>query len=418
MRRTHAPLVLFPLTVSSLAQATTYTVDYAIDPPTGSAANCVVGNNNTCTLRDAISAAVGGDTINFAVVNIQLNSGNSLSLTDTSGSVITIDGGGSVELDGNHATRIFSIGANTKVSLKGLTIVNGQVAANQYGGAIASAGNLTITNSVLSGNTAGAGGGISNDHGTLTISSSVIANNVSINSGGGIFSTAGTIVVTNSTISGNESQYAGGGIFGSNVGMTSLTISDSTVSGNYSRYNGGGIENAGGTITNSTVANNASHLTNGGGFFNFGTLALLSSTFAGNTDHTSGENGIASSGGTLLFVDSIISDGCSGTPTVIDSGGNLDSGTSCGLTASTSKSSATINLGVLQPNGGPTETMLPGNGSDAINAIACTNAPPFDQRGLLRPDPSSKASSATPCDIGAVEVNSIPDVIFINGFEP
>jgi hypothetical protein len=61
--------------------------------------------------------------------------------------------------------------------------------------------------------------------------------------------------------------------------------------------------------------------------------------------------------------------------------------------------------------------MLPLPGSPVVNAIACTNAPATDQRGMIRPDPGS-ATLATPCDIGAVEANSIPDKIFANGFEP
>jgi hypothetical protein len=75
-----------------------------------------------------------------------------------------------------------------------------------------------------------------------------------------------------------------------------------------------------------------------------------------------------------------------------------------------------LNLGSLQNNGGPTPTVLPQAGSAAINAVVCANAPPTDQRGLIRPDPDS-AGSATRCDIGAVEVGSIPDEIFANGFD-
>jgi len=396
MRRTRLSHALFPLAVTSLAHAATYVVNTNSDPAGGAASNCSVGNINTCTLRDAIAAAIGGDAVSFApsVTNIQLTSGNPFDLADTSGSVVTIDGGGAVTLDGNHTTRVFDAGGNTKTLITGLTIQNGQAPASQSGGAVRTAGALTIANSMLSGSSAQNGGGIFNN-GTLTITHSTVSGNASTggsgSGGGGIFSTGGTLYITDSTVSGNYSNAAGGGILGSGGGfVTTLTLSNSTVSGNTSRYNGGGIENFGGTITNSTVANNVSKFTNGGGFFNNGTLILLNCTLSGNTDHTNGNNGVVSSGGASIeFGNTIISDGCSGAGSVIDNGGNLDGGTSCGFSAPSSTSTANLNLGPLQNNGGPTQTMLPGAGSDAINFTVCTNAPLADQRNFLRPDPAS-----------------------------
>ena len=54
-------------------------------------------------------------------------------------------------------------------------------------------------------------------------------------------------------------------------------------------------------------------------------------------------------------------------------------------------------LGALVGNGGPTQTMLPGAGSVAINALAGVPCPGTDQRGLPRP-------ALGACDAGAVEV--------------
>ena len=54
-------------------------------------------------------------------------------------------------------------------------------------------------------------------------------------------------------------------------------------------------------------------------------------------------------------------------------------------------------LGALADNGGPTQTMLPLAGSPVVDAVACTNAPAKDQRGVARPQGAQ-------CDIGAVEV--------------
>ncbi len=72
-------------------------------------------------------------------------------------------------------------------------------------------------------------------------------------------------------------------------------------------------------------------------------------------------------------------------------------------------------LGALANNGGFTQTMLPAASSAAINAgnaSTCAMAPVSgrDQRGGARPH-------GPQCDIGAVEVGAVVDVIFANGFD-
>jgi hypothetical protein len=61
-------------------------------------------------------------------------------------------------------------------------------------------------------------------------------------------------------------------------------------------------------------------------------------------------------------------------------------------------STANPNLGPLQNNGGPTQTMLPAAGSPVLGAGDATLAPAADQRGLARPP-------AGPTDIGSVQVS-------------
>ncbi|MGA9335465.1 MAG: hypothetical protein WBV39_14395 [Rudaea sp.] len=89
MHRTRLSIALLPLAVNSLANATTYVVNNSADPAVGAASNCSVGNSNTCTLRDAIAVAIGGDTVSFApaITNILLTSGSPFNLTDTSASI-------------------------------------------------------------------------------------------------------------------------------------------------------------------------------------------------------------------------------------------------------------------------------------------------------------------------------------------
>jgi hypothetical protein len=141
---------------------------------------------------------------------------------------------------------------------------------------------------------------------------------------------------------------------------------------------------------------------------------MVNSTVSGNiAQGLWGGGGIYSRYGASTFTNTIIVDGCFGT--LIDGGGNLDSGTSCGFNAVSSKSNAILDLGVLQDNGGPTSTIMPGSdsaalgaGLDSVCAAALINN--FDQRGVTRPQGSH-------CDAGAVERNPVEDHIFNNGFD-
>jgi hypothetical protein len=66
-------------------------------------------------------------------------------------------------------------------------------------------------------------------------------------------------------------------------------------------------------------------------------------------------------------------------------------------------------LGPLADRGGATWAMLPAAGSPAVNAGESVPPSAVDQRGLLRPV-GAKA------DMGAVERQTIEDVVFRDGF--
>jgi hypothetical protein len=72
--------------------------------------------------------------------------------------------------------------------------------------------------------------------------------------------------------------------------------------------------------------------------------------------------------------------------------------------------SAEVNLGALADNGGPTPTRMPLAGSIAINQGRANYCTATDQRHFVRTDAQ--------CEIGAVEVGAIMDIIFSDGFEP
>jgi len=301
------------------------------------------------TLRQAIASAATGDTIVFA---------SDMTITLSSGSALTpvsniaIDATGhNVAVNGNRATRVFMVNIGVIVQLTGLTIEYGSAA---QGAGIYNSGILTLTNSTIINNDSGDGGGVSN---------------------------FGTATLTNSTLSGNSSGVTGGGI--SNYG--NMTLTNCTVSGNSA------LDRDGGGIFNSPV----------------GTLTMTNCTLSGNT----AGGGIANNTGTATVINSIVADGCFGDPT--DGGGNLDSGSTCGFGAATSKANATLNLGPLANNGGPTQTMLPGAGSAVIDAgvdAVCTAAPVsgVDQRGISRPQ-------GTHCDSGAVEVTQYGLTVNVTG---
>jgi predicted outer membrane repeat protein len=131
------------------------------------------------------------------------------------------------------------------------------------GGAILNLGTVTLSNCTISGNRAGAGslgGGIYNA-GTLTLSGSTVSNNWASDGGGiyndflnGISAGIGNLTITNSTVTGNTAAYDGGGIYNNGI----LTTTSSTVTGNSAAHEGGGIYNTDKlTVNNSTVTGNS-----------------------------------------------------------------------------------------------------------------------------------------------------------------
>jgi hypothetical protein len=168
-----------------------------------------------------------------------------------------------------------------------------------YGGGILNHGSLTVNACTVGGTVIGTyaqGGGIFND-GSLNVSGCTFSGGFANGSdaadtgaSGGAIANWGTATLTNSVISNNSATVdatlsypwfnKGGGIF--NQGA--MTLTGCTVSGNYSRRDGGGIFNDyTGTLTLSgcTVSNNSA--ANGCGIYNSGTVTVKnSSSITGN----------------------------------------------------------------------------------------------------------------------------------------
>ncbi len=348
-----------------------------------------LGNTTTVTntndsgpgsLRQAIAdAAASGSTINFSSSQITypatIKLSSTLSICNLQNLTISGPGASQLAISGNGAVQVLNICNSTSVTISGLTIENGYVGSSDSGGGISNSGTLTITDSALSGNTAGlTGGGIEN-YGTLIISRSTLSRN-SVNGGSGSGNAGGgianwlnaTATITNCTLSGNSVLVQGGAIY--NLGT--LTVTNSTLSGNttasYSQESGAGIGTEGGSVT------------------------LKSTLLAGNTAGNTTEN-------------------CTGSMT--SAGYNLSDDNTCGFSGPGDQNSVVPGAGLdpkgLQNNGGATQTIALLSGSPAVDAIpvaSCTdtNNQPVatDQRGITRPQ--GKA-----CDVGAYElIQAVP----------
>ena len=352
------------------------------------------------SLRDAITTANGtsaNDDIVFntgvtgtialtAVLPNIINATTAINGGGTAGTV-TITGPGASSLTISGAVggfSIFTINSGGNLSISGVKVSGAKITGN--GGAFNNAGTLTVTNSIISGNTTTFGGF------------------------GGGFNNSGTLTVTNSTISGNTATF-GGGIY--NFGTGILTVSNSTLSGNIATFGtGGGIHNSGTlTVSNSTLSGNTT--ANGGGIYNFGTLTVTNSTLSGNTATNNGgptetmallSGSVAIGAGAIPTITAAVTNAAT-VPTYVGSfiGGFTGSpsplgGVQVGWYANGSGVTDALVTEVDSVN--EKITIAPGNGMFQSGVTySFSNYPLADQRGYTR--------STTEPSIGAFEFNGI-----------
>ncbi|MEH2131420.1 MAG: hypothetical protein V7K86_12450 [Nostoc sp.] len=337
-------------------------------------------NSDAGSLRQAVldaNALSGKDIINFSGLfddglahTISLTS-SGLSITDN----LTIEGTNPslLTIKDDTADRVFDIGKGVTAAINGLTITNSYNGASG-GGAISNEGSLTLSNSIITGNTVygndntpdiygilfAKGGGIYNT-GSLTVNYSTISGNQVITSsfdgGGGIYNT-GSLTVNYSTINDNatlEGYGNGGGIY--NTGT--LNLSNSTISGNYTKY-GGGIYNTGSlTVDYSTISGNQATSGgegSGGGIFSINSsigsaiLTLNHSTITGNKVITSsfgGGAGIENGGSLTLNYSTINGNQING-----GNGAGIENGGSLTLNYSTISDNTALNINSISEGGG------------------------------------------------------------------
>src|SRR6266571_1036668 len=276
-----------------------------------------INDSGPGSLRNALAIVNDGDTINFAVTGtIGLTSGE---LVVNNNITISGPGAASLAVNGNAMSRVFHIASARTVTISNLTIMNGRAPNDSGGGIYNDHATLTVTNCVVNSNAAHSGGGIANDgsngSASAVINGTILSNN-SCYAGGAIYSTADSgsaiLEVTNSLITSNSTILFGGGIANRAGGMGGsgmLQITNSTLSNNSAGTEGGGIYSSDEfdlrsivdvQITNSTLsANSATH--NGGGIYSLGSAGTASahisnSTLSGDSAGSQG-GGICNSGG-------------------------------------------------------------------------------------------------------------------------
>jgi hypothetical protein len=274
---------------------------------------------------------------------------------------------------------------------------------------------LTITNGNASGN--GVGGGIYNDHSTLTVNNSTITGNVQVGIGNdGQANGAATLQINNSRITGNFgdgiTNYAAC-INHQCAGYAAVQINSSSITGNggYGIFSVACLENQCGQAT--VQVDSCTLSANNGGIFAdpFSHLLVANSTLSGNGVGVTSYNNVSTTNinnstlnesstsgvdiqnyiGVLTIGNAVLKVGPSGHSIVSAGGGHVNS---LGYNLSSDDGGGYLNgpgdqintdpmLGPLQDNGGSTLThaLLPG--SPAINAGDPNFTPPpyYDQRG-------------------------------------
>ena len=386
-------------------------VNSTADPGDGA---CTTGH---CTLREAITDAASGDTINF--------DSSIWSETILLGSELVIDKDITIEqkhktifmtISGGDSTRLFYVNGNKSLTLKKLILIDGL--GNPSGGAVYNfMGDVTIVNCRFEGNntTTAYGGALYNyDMGTMVVERSKFTSNTA-KRGGAIWN-FGTLTVTDSEFENNSAEERGGGIY-NNLNADGLSIENSTFIGNTTDvYGGGAVYNESPNplyITNSTFYGNSAGGSGGGLYsYSFSEPVIKNCTFFDNSGSISGEGaGVHIYNAPLSMVNTIIANSTGGYDCYKDS-----QGTPSEYNLIMNNAPYPYNCGYPILSSGPmlqdppaynhpeTKTMALLSGSPAIDVGNSTLCPDTDQRGFIRPQGGG-------CDLGAYELDSYPTVL-------
>ena len=407
--------------------------------PLGVGAVGVITVGGGCSLADAVTAAntdaaVGGCAPGNGVDRVTLTGDVTLSadlpaITES----VTIEGGGHT-IDGASEHRAISIAtAGVTVRLSDLVLANNK-APTTGATAVKSGGSIYVVPPAPGAGTAAIS--LALDGVTVRGSSSSTRSGGALACGNETNANLSSLVrvdITNSVFEDNYAESFGGAVLV--MGACTLTISRSAFVDNRARGGGGAFSlfghptlDEGGVaqpltdhrargvlnMVNSTVAGNASERNVGGGFNlrQHTTVRLDHVTITDNNGNSRLEGynrggGIAvnTTGNVDLHVrNSIVWGNTNGdclrndVPTLQTNSGNaIGAGHGCG--GATNPLSG--DPGLVENRSGDVPFFALLSSSDAVDHAPCLVGATVDQRGLPRPRPGS--SSATPCDIGAVE---------------
>jgi uncharacterized delta-60 repeat protein/CSLREA domain-containing protein len=282
-----------------------------------------VNINNSTFTENTATYNYGGGGIYLYLGSLNITN----SVVSNNAATFTPGGGGGIAIGTSSATFTLTnsiITGNTADSAGGIsaggtgTINNSSISNNQatrFAGGVYSGGVLNLIDSTINNNTVvdsnGSGGGIYN-FGKITINNLVITGNTAA-IGGGIYTSDG-LDATGLNISSNTSSKDGAGIYNNTGGTTALPVklNNSVISGNNSSGFGGGIYNRDEiNLINTTVKNNSSS-SGGGGIFNVylnvgaALLNVTNSTISANISNAAG-GGIANQTGTVNIINSTVS---------------------------------------------------------------------------------------------------------------
>ncbi len=221
--------------------ASSFTLNAKLGTGSGGITAPLVYVNPTARIQDGVTLASFGGVIDIAAGTYKENVKIDKSLT--------VNGASAAQtiVDGNKTGSVFTVGKNNPnidVTLANMAITggSGSLIKTKYGttgicgGGVLNLGKMTVTDSIIQGNTAQfLGGGIYNV-GTLNVLGSTISGNTAGYGGG--FYNYGTTTVQASTISKNVAINMGGGVYSCCSSKT--TLIDSKVLDNTAKGTGGG----------------------------------------------------------------------------------------------------------------------------------------------------------------------------------
>ncbi len=300
---------------------------------------------------------------------------------------------------------------------------NNNVAMDTNAGAIdyEASGALSVTNSSFVGNQAiyGGSGAVLQGESTVaaTVSGSTFTNNMAYDGPIGTWhQIAGDLTVTNSIFTGNSSTNEVGGI---QQDSGNLTIAGTTFDHNSALGYGASIYDhqpeGSTTIKNSTFYRNYAPWDESGGYYHDGggNAIINNVTFDQNVSSTDGGNAFTVYGAPTVITNSIFAGSPFGSCIEhysgidqVNSTNNVDDGNGCfdaGVNNQNNVNPATIFAAAgLTDNGGPTGTIDLANSSPALDSGNDATCETTDQTGASRP-------YGPHCDAGSVESHALLD---------